>query len=145
MKYIISLTGFLLIFLVLCVIVFISCSDVETDPTNNYADLSWTAPADYDNQGVPHKVAFYDIRIADDSLFFYSKWLLCTEIVNSLTPKDPGSLETFRVTNLMSDTLIFFAIKSVDSSGNVSLISNIVWKRTPDENPPDAIGDLKVK
>ena len=87
-------------------------------------DVTWTAPADYGNDGVgPYTCASYDIRYSTEPIDD-SNWATATQATGEPAPKAPGQTETFTVTGLAGRTLYYFAIKSADDTGNISLISN---------------------
>ncbi len=89
-------------------------------------NLSWTAPADSENNAV----AYYDIRASTEPIDEESfEWATQYEIMPP-TPPDPGSYQYVLVDNLDPGTVFYFAIRSYDLEYNASPISNVVSART---------------
>jgi len=102
--------------------------------------LFWTAPGD--DPG--HKpVRLYEVRQSMSSLEAYY-WNNATIVENSLTPHQAGVAETLEVKNLIPRAKYYFAIKSMDTAGNRSPVSNIVGSDVNDRTPPAAVQDLRV-
>lgn len=90
--------------------------------------LEWTAPGD---DGYVGRAARYDLR--------YSLTPILPETFDQATPYTvvvrpaaAGTRQQTRVTGLQSGRVYYFALKSVDDSGNWSLISNVAYKTAPD-------------
>jgi hypothetical protein len=118
-------------------------SDLNTDRVSDTtAVLTWTAPAD---NGGTSNVAAYDLRMSlspiDDASFAGA-----TPVNGLSTPLSPGDAEALALTGLARGTTYYFAIKSVDDSGNWSPLSNVrqITTSMVDTVPPDAIKDLRV-
>lgn len=92
--------------------------DVDTS-----ADLAWSAPTGKDNRTVKS----YDIRYAADSAIL-ATWTHASSLPAPPTPKTPETSETVHIGGLSLDSNYYFGIKSIDSSGSVSDLSNIVFK-----------------
>jgi photosystem II stability/assembly factor-like uncharacterized protein len=83
--------------------------------------LSWTAPGDDVNDGKPLS---YQIRYSD-KFIDDSNWDMCIELP-SKPASSAGNEETLKAET--SDTIgtIYFAIKTIDDAGNISVLSNVV-------------------
>ena len=109
------------------------------DPTSNSLRLQWTAPLDTSIGGVTQ----YDIRRASapiiDSITFYS----AQKLTYNQPPKPSGSIESFIVTGLSFNSTYHFAIRSRDTWGNWSLISNpasgTTWIAPSIHTDPDSL------
>ncbi len=89
----------------------------NTDQT--FAELSWTAPADEDNQNA----SVYQVRYSTDPIT--QENFADADLGGQPNASDAGSPETFTVEGLMPETAYFFAVVSADLFGNTSLISNV--------------------
>jgi len=83
--------------------------------------LYWTAPGNDAGTGTAYN---YDIRystcpITDEN------WEGATQVIGEPVPGPAGSDEEFNVTDLVSNTTYYFAIKAGDESGNWSGLSNV--------------------
>ncbi len=83
--------------------------------------LIWTAPGD---DGYVGTATAYDIRYATFTIT-EDNWNLATQCPDTPTPQPAGATETFTVTNLLSNTTYYFAIKAKDDVGLWSALSNI--------------------
>lgn len=102
--------------------------------------LTWTAPGDNDREGT---AAAYDIRYAEFGITG-SNFSSALKMQNPPTPRVAGSAEVATVPNLKESTVYYFAIKTVDTLGAESPISNVVKVATLDETPPDAPYEVKL-
>ena len=97
----------------------------------------WTAPANDDALVATGPVDAYDLRYSTTPItpenFEQAIQLPTGE------PKAPGEVEQYTF-DLPADAHYYFAIKSIDHAGNVSLISNTVEQ---DFFAPGAISDLE--
>lgn len=88
--------------------------------------LRWSATGDDGNSGNASK---YDLRYSyspiDDGNFNQA-----TAVTGTPKPGVPGTLETFTVAGLVSDTNYYFALRVSDDVGNNSNLSNVVSART---------------
>lgn len=110
-------------------------------PTLNTITLTWAAPGDDGRVG---QAAGYDIRYSA-SRAAVETWDQAAQIKNEPAPKAAGLTETFVVSGLDPETTYYFAIKTLDEEGNVSLRSNIASETTlglADTTPPCKITDL---
>jgi F5/8 type C domain/Fibronectin type III domain len=94
--------------------------------------LSWTAPGDSGNQGT---ATSYDIRYALSVIDNDTKFNAASQVLGEPSPQPAGSLESFLVTGLASETTYFFAIKAADEVPNVSPLSNSPSFVTPGVAP----------
>lgn len=85
--------------------------------------LTWTAPVD--NVGA----ASYEIRYSTTTID-ETNWSAATAVSNVPIPQAAGAPEQFTVSDLQPMTTYYFAIKSMDGSGNVSSLSNIASRTT---------------
>jgi hypothetical protein len=124
-------------------------NDVPTAITNLAAgaadwykvDLTWTAPSDVPSGPVNH----YEVRYSTSTITA-GNWSSATLVSNPPTPANPGTAEAFTVTGLSASTTYYFAIKSFDSTGLVSALSNVVSKTTgaADVTAPAAVSTLAI-
>ena len=106
-------------------------------PTANSITLSWTAPGDDDNEGTS---AQYDIRFSTEyiSPYEWETYIACSDVP---TPSLSGSDEEYLVTNLVPNTIYYFAIKSADEVLNWSDMSNMAAAMTTAESGRGGIVD----
>jgi phosphodiesterase/alkaline phosphatase D-like protein len=90
-----------------------------TNTTGSAALLQWTAPAD--DSG---KAASYDVRYSTSPITA-ANWSSAAQAAGEPAPSNPGQTETFTVNGLAPTTKYYFAVKSVDASGNSSALSNV--------------------
>ena len=101
--------------------------------------LRWTAPTDNSGKAASYNIRYSTMAISDDTTF-----AAATPATGAPVPATPGQQENFTVSGLSPATLYYFAIKSADSSGNVSNLSNVAMPTTqaPDTTAPAAVTDL---
>jgi chitodextrinase len=110
--------------------------------TSSTADLTWTAPADYGYGGAgPYTCTSYDLRYSMAPIT-EGNFASATSVAGVPAPKAPGAAESFTVTGLQGRTTYYFAIKSTDEAGNVSLVSNCASARTTGQLMLTPIADL---
>ncbi len=102
------------------------------------AFLSWTAPGD---DGMTGTATSYDIRYSESPIT-ESSWDDAIEVAGEPAPLVAGSGQSYFMSGLTANSTYYFAIKTVDDVGNISLISNIASGTTADNVPPAAIQDL---
>lgn len=124
---------------VLMVIVLIAFYYMAAAPLS--VTVTWTAPFDLKPDGRGVRCAEYDLRHSPDSATLFSDWHICTRI-DLLAPLDSGMAEVVIVHNLHEETPYYFAIKSKDSAGNWSDISNIAYVYCEDATRPMPVIDL---
>ena len=86
--------------------------------------LSWTATGD---DGVTGSAAVYDVRYSTSSPL---DWDTATQVRGESPPLPAGSVETFTVSGLDTDTTYYFGLQVKDNVGNKSGISNVVTETT---------------
>ncbi len=119
-----------------------------TDLKGIYLDTSslllrWTAPAD---NSMIHTAARYDLRYmegcTDTAGLNEGVWDDAVEVNGEPRPQ-AEALQTYTMTGLKSDKSYCFAVKGMDSSGNVSLISNVVmFPLSPDSQNGEGISNM---
>lgn len=128
MKQVFLLAAFVLAFTV-------NCSAQSANIT-----FTLTAPGD---DGAVGTAAEYDIRYSTDSLALVNNWD-GTEVLRAEgepAPQVAGTFESFTLSfsDIASETTYFFAIKARDEAFNLSGLSNVVRKTSPDILAPNAI------
>ncbi len=101
--------------------------------------LSWTAPSD---NGLSAPIGGYDLRYSLSPITsgnFYS----AQKVPGIVAPQPAGSAHIFTAKTMPDETLVYFALKAFDDTGNTSLLSNVVSARTLDV-PPSAINALRT-
>jgi hypothetical protein len=83
--------------------------------------LQWTAPSD---SGSDLKVSSYEIKYSLDTIDL-TNWDSATNLGQFLIPLTPSLTQTVTFVWPTEDTVIYFAIRSRDASGNFSSISNL--------------------
>jgi len=96
----------------------LSASNIQT----NSLTLSWASPSDLPNGGAPSS---YDIRYSTSPITS-SNFSSSTQVTGEPSPAFPGTTQTYILAGLSPSTTYYISIKSSDSAGNVSLISNIL-------------------
>ncbi len=107
-----------------------------TGQTYSSVSLRWTAPAD--DNGAGGAVASYDVRYSLSPITD-ANWASASQASGEPTPASPGQLESFTVTGLSASTTYYFALKSADSSGNTSALSNVVTGTTSAQSPQSEV------
>ncbi len=87
--------------------------------TDGGVDLQWTAPGD---SGMVGTAAQYDIRYSGSPIDSFT-WYSAIPIATPPAPLTGGTVQTFTVAGALPDP-VYFAIKTSDSEGNLSLLSN---------------------
>jgi hypothetical protein len=91
-------------------------------------DLTWTAPADYGNNGAgPFPCAAYQLRYSTSPILYDdggATWNAATAVTGLPVPKAPGSAESFTVIVPTGGATYYFAIKATDDASNISQVSN---------------------
>lgn len=83
-------------------------------------ELRWTAPGADSSSG---RAAAYDIRYSTSDIND-ENWSEALQVDSEPAPAPAGTTESFRIGNLRPSSLYAFALKSSDSHGNTSLLSN---------------------
>lgn len=92
-----------------------------SQPGSTYITLRWKAPG---NDGSVGTAASYDIRYSLSQIT-ESNWSTATQVSGEPAPKLSGTSQTYKVTGLKVNTAYYFAIKTTDTSGKVSDLSNV--------------------
>ncbi|MBH49432.1 MAG: hypothetical protein CMG69_01600, partial [Candidatus Marinimicrobia bacterium] len=106
--------------------------------TSNYIELSWTATGGDSALGRAHS---YDLRFSTQELTAGNFDQADSVTSNVPSPGISGIQEEATVTGLNPKTFYYFAIKAIDSTGNVSGLSNVVYQRT-EETPTLLVSSL---
>ena len=104
--------------------------------------LEWAAPQDMPTLG---PVAAYDLRYSNSPLNDVN-FAAATPMSTQPVPHAPGAYEAYPVTGLVSGQPYFYALRSRDSAGNWSAVSNVasVNAQGIDTKPPAAVVDLSA-
>jgi murein DD-endopeptidase MepM/ murein hydrolase activator NlpD len=86
--------------------------------------LTWTAPANDGNDVASGPASEYDIRYSTQEIT-EANWESATQCTEEPAPGDPGSTDTFRVTDLSLATVYYFTLRAYDGAGNLSGLSNV--------------------
>ncbi|MCE1189553.1 MAG: T9SS type A sorting domain-containing protein [Ignavibacteria bacterium] len=92
---------------------------------SNAITIGWSAPMDTSYGGVMK----YDLRYSTNAITDTNNFALATPVATT-KPKPAGSAETISIAGLTPKTKYYFALRSSDSWGNVSLLSNILSDST---------------
>ena len=104
-----------------------------TDIAQDFANFTWTVPADEDDvQAKTYKIFYYTDELTAENLKF-------AELIDIETTKELGDTMSYELQNLKSLTEYHFAIAGVDRWGNMAELSNIIVETTNDG--PDASVD----
>ena len=109
--------------------------------TSTSVSLAWTAPGD---DGTTGQATTYDLRYSLAPIVTSTNWNAATQVGGETPPKLAGSPETFTVNGLTPANTYYFAIKTIDDVGNISLMSNTTSETTAaaDTTAPAAVTDL---
>jgi chitodextrinase len=105
-----------------------------SNPKDTSIDVAWSSPADNDVSGVCDS---FDLRYATtpiDAASFDS----ASAVAGEPAPDVEGTSHQVTVTGLTADTTYYFAVRTTDKAGNVSLISNEATAKTLQPPPPPA-------
>ncbi|MFN0151645.1 MAG: hypothetical protein ACKVU1_13155 [bacterium] len=101
--------------------------------------LTWTAPGD---DGAVGTAGLYDLRYSTTPIDGGS-WYFATLVIGEPSPKPAGASEMFEVASLSDAINYYFAIRTLDTGGLSSAISNVASATTkPDTTPPARVDDL---
>ena len=96
------------------------------NPTQTTINLTWTAPGDDRNLG---RATTYDVRYSTANITL-ANWNSATQVVGEPTPRVPGTAQSMTISGLTPNTLYYFALRTMDESGNTSGLSNIASTST---------------
>lgn len=88
--------------------------------------LRWTASGDDGEKG---QASYYKIGYSTQPID-ENNWSNVSVLSDSPSPKPVGGKETVTVTGLVPETRYYFALKSMDESGNISSLSNVFSEAT---------------
>jgi FlgD Ig-like domain/Fibronectin type III domain len=99
------------------------CASVGRSDTGNgtTASLQWTAPGDDGNNGTAFR---YDLRYSLKPISA-ENFIYATPVSGLPSPARAGTRQYVTVTGLAANTEYYFALKTVDRSGNWSGLSNV--------------------
>ena len=100
-------------------------------PTQSTITVSWTSPGD---DGTSGTAASYDLRYSTSTINA-GNFASASLVPNEPTPAVAGTSQSVVVSGLLAGTQYFFALKTADSDGNVSGLSNV-----PDATTSPAVG-----
>lgn len=112
-----------------------------TGSTGTSMALRWTAPGD---DGTSGTAASYDVRYSSNPITA-ANFAAATAASGEPAPTAAGTVQTFTITGLLNGSPYYVAMKTTDSAGNVSVISNVVNGATLDVIAPAAILDLSAR
>lgn len=96
------------------------------DSTTTSIDLEWTSPGDNGSEG---KASRLELRYAPVPITA-DNFANATLASNLPPPAPASSKQRFKVTNLASNTVYYFAVKIFDELGNTSALSNVFKSKT---------------
>jgi hypothetical protein len=106
--------------------------------TDTSATLSWTAVGDDSLSGT---ASSYEIRYSTTPITT-SSFTSATAVTGAPVPAAPGTSQSVVARGLSRQVTYYFALKTVDDSGNRSAISNVPSATTTDTMAPAAIRTL---
>ena len=105
-----------------------------SNATETEIQLDWTSPNDDDVSGT---TASFDLRVSTSAING-TNFDAATQVTGEPAPGANGTPHSALITGLTEDTTYFFALKTTDIAGNVSLISNVAVLATLAPPPPPA-------
>src|SRR6185369_8688950 len=105
--------------------------------TSSSATLLWVSPGDDGNTGT---ATSYDIRYST-ALIDNTSWTSANQETGEPAPAAAGNSQSFTVNGLAANTTYYFALKTADEVGNISLLSNVPSRATSN-TPPAAPSGL---
>ncbi len=113
-------------------------------PTSTSLTLQWTAPLDTSVNGV----VGYNIRYSTQPILDITQFNAATLVPYNGTPKAPGQPEQLSVSGLQFGTQYYFAMRSFDTWGNQSLLSNpanaTTWAAPQLSVSPDSVSHISL-
>ena len=95
----------------------------KTGYSTGEINLSWTAPGD---DGYSGTVSRYTLRYSSNPIDD-NNWASAINVVNEPDPLSSNTIQGMTVSGLTPGQKYYFAIKSVDDSGNISALSNSTY------------------
>lgn len=102
-------------------------SPVRAQVTETSVTLGWTAPGDDSTTG---RAARYDLRWARTPITDATTFAAAAPVDPMIAPAIAGTTESFTVAGLTPATEYWFALVTLDESGNRSILSNVVHATT---------------
>ena len=105
--------------------------------------LTWTAPGNNGNTG---KASHYDIRYSTSPIT-ESNWNSAEQAGEEFLPQIAGTAQSMTVAYLSNDTMYYFAIKTKNTEGAMSGLSNVASGKTlpkPDTVPPNIVTKITI-
>lgn len=99
---------------------------ISTGTTINSVSLSWSATG---ADGTAGTASAYDLRYATAPIT-ESNWSSATSLAGLTIPQPSGSLESYDISGLVSNTTYYFAIKAADELNQWSVLSNVATAKT---------------
>ncbi|MEA2112549.1 MAG: fibronectin type III domain-containing protein [Patescibacteria group bacterium] len=97
-----------------------------SSPTQTSIDLNWTAVGDDGSTGT---ATSYDVRYST-AIITEANWSSAIQVSGEPIPALSGTYELMTVSNLDSEVIYYFAIKTTDDNSNTSDISNVINAQT---------------
>lgn len=107
----------------------------------NRVELTWVSSGD---DGVAGQATRYDIRRSDAPIT-EDTFENAIPIEDAPAPSPPLTGERFVATGFEREQTYFFALRTLDEVPNRSPISNVPFATTPDQTPPNAVRDLRLR
>ena len=130
--------------LLVALVALASCTPLSTQPSTAIVRLRCSPPGD---NGYVGCASTYDLRWGYDSgsIANILNWTSMNQVAGEPTPRCAGLnvKDTFIVSGLPSDTILFFCVRVGDEIPNWSALSNIKRVRTPDGLVPGPVIDLE--
>lgn len=121
-----------------------ACEQTQTQTVSVTMKRKWTAPS---GDGVlrPQQIRNYQAKWGQDSTALKNNWAAQEDWpgMNSKVPAPPNQPDSFTFTDDYPYGRVFFAIKGVDSAGNVGDISNFFDTTFVDVTKPNKVTDLR--
>jgi len=117
-----------------------SPANADSQSLTSLVTLSWTAPGD---DGLVGRATRYDLRYSKSPITT-ANFAQATVVVGVPLPGPAGFTEHYAVGGLNSGSTYYFAIKTVDESGNWSAISNVVIMQAPVTGVGDPAVELSL-
>lgn len=128
----------------LVLLVMPACEKTQTQTVSVTMTRRWTAPSG-DGALRVQRVRAYEAKWATDTTALKNNWAAQETWtgIGVKSPAAPGTAESYTFSDDYPYGRVFFAIKSVDSAGNWSDISNF-WDTTfVDVTKPEKVSDLR--
>ena len=111
-----------------------------TGTTGTSASIRWTAPGD---DGATGTASSYDVRYSNTAITT-ANWGSATQASGEPVPAVAGTQQTLTISGLTPSRTYYVAIRTTDSSGNISGLSNVPAATTPDTVAPAPVHDLSL-